>query len=70
MPYDIVNNEVQPVFEAINGWKESLSGIHAESQFPKELKAYLSYLEAHLQVPVTIVSVGPDRNQTIIRKRF
>ncbi len=70
LPYDIVNNEVKPVFEEIKGWRESLTGINAESQFPKELNDYITYLETNLQVPLSIISVGPDRNQTIIRKRF
>ena len=70
MPYDIVNNVVEPVFEEIKGWKESLSGITEEKQFPKELNDYLSYLEVQLQVPISILSVGPDRNQTIVRKHF
>jgi adenylosuccinate synthase len=67
MPYDIVNNVAQPVLEKIKGWKESLTGIHAEKQFPKELSDYISYLEKNLLVPITIVSVGPDRSQTIVR---
>jgi len=68
MPFDIVNNEVKPVFEEIPGWKEPLTGITEEKHFPKELKDYIHYLENKLEVPITIVSVGPDRNQTIIRK--
>ncbi len=68
MPYDIVNNEVKPVFEEIKGWKENLTGITEEKNFPKELKEYIRYLETNLQVPITIISVGPDRSQTIIRK--
>ena len=70
MPYDIVHNDAKPVFEESKGWKEPLTGITAESQFPKELNEYVKYLEEHLQVPISIVSVGPDRNQTIIRKGF
>ncbi len=70
MPYDIVNNEVQPVLEELPGWKESLSGITEEKQFPKELNDYMNYLEIQLRVPIAILSVGPDRNQTIVRKHF
>ncbi len=70
MPYDIVHNDAKPVFEELKGWKEPLTGITTEAQFPKELNEYVTYLEEHLQVPISIVSVGPDRNQTIIRKGF
>lgn len=68
MPFDIVNADVKPVLEERKGWKENLSGIDAESKFPKELSDYIQYIESQLNVPVTIVSVGPDRNQTIVRK--
>jgi adenylosuccinate synthase len=70
MPYDIVNNEAKPILKEINGWKESLSGITEEKQFPKQLSAYIHSLETELKVSVSIVSVGPDRNQTIIRNNF
>jgi adenylosuccinate synthase len=47
------------------GWNEDLTGIRSLDQFPESLKAYIRYIEQALEVPVTIVSVGPDREQTI-----
>ena len=67
LPYDIVGNEVIPVLKEIKGWDADLTGVTLESEFPKELSDYITFLENELKVPITIVSVGPDRKQTIIR---
>ncbi len=65
-PYELDENVV-PVFESLPGWKKPLTGVTSESNFPKELTNYIEFLEAKLQVPISIVSVGPDRSQTIKR---
>jgi adenylosuccinate synthase len=65
-PYDI-NDGVEPVYVELPGWKTDMTGVHSEDEFPEEFNAYLSFLEEELEVPVKIVSVGPDREQTIIR---
>ncbi len=65
-PYELDGNVV-PVYESLPGWKKPLTGVTSESNFPKELTQYIEFLEANLQVPITIVSVGPDRSQTIQR---
>ncbi|MFM9051417.1 MAG: adenylosuccinate synthase [Bacteroidota bacterium] len=70
MPYDIVNSEVRPVYTCLKGWKKDLSGIENEHDFPVELSDYISWIENQLDVPVSIVSVGPDRRQTILRKQL
>ena len=49
------------------GWKEDLSKMTSEDQFPQNFKDYIKFLEDELQTPITILSVGPDREQTIIR---
>jgi adenylosuccinate synthase len=67
MPFDIVNETVTPVYKELNGWKKELTGITNEEDFPAELSSYVAYLEKELNVPITIVSVGPDRKQTIRR---
>jgi adenylosuccinate synthase len=67
MPFDILGENVVPVYKDFNGWKEDLSRISDEKDFPDEMKRYLAYLESELNVPVSIVSVGPDRKQTIFR---
>ncbi len=65
-PYEL-NDCVEPIYESLAGWKAPLTGITKEKDFPKELSDYISYLEAQLHVPITIVSVGPNRSQTIVR---
>ena len=65
-PYEL-DETVEPIYESIPGWKKPLTGVTSEINFPAELSHYISYLESQLQVPVSIVSVGPDRSQTIVR---
>ena len=66
VPFNMGGN-VKPVFTELPGWKTDLTHITAEDQFPKAFVDYIHYLESRLGVPITIVSVGPDREQTIIR---
>ena len=65
MPYDINAVKAEPVFEAIDGWQEDLTGIRKPSEIPKKLQNYINYLEKHLGVPIKYLSVGPDRVQTL-----
>lgn len=65
-PYEL-NDKVKPIFEEMPGWKTDMTKMQNESEFPPEFNAYLSFLEKELNVPIRIVSVGPDRAQTIIR---
>lgn len=65
-PFDI-NEGAEPVYVEFDGWKTDLSAIKSEDEFPEELNAYISFLEDELEVPIKIVSVGPDREQTIVR---
>jgi adenylosuccinate synthase len=67
MPFDIVNETAEPVYIDLPGWQKDLTGIVNEKDFPAELAQYIVYLEKELNVPVSIVSVGPDRKQTIRR---
>ncbi|NLO71370.1 MAG: adenylosuccinate synthase [Porphyromonadaceae bacterium] len=66
-PFDISEN-LEPVYVEIPGWKTDLTKIQSENEFPEELNAYLSFLEEELELPIHIVSVGPDRKQTIYRE--
>ncbi|MCF8357816.1 MAG: adenylosuccinate synthase [Prolixibacteraceae bacterium] len=66
LPYEL-NNKIEPVYEELPGWKKDLTGITSESEFPDELKNYIKYIEEKTSVPIKIVSVGPNRQQTIIR---
>lgn len=67
-PYDAYVDRLEPVYEALPGWKTDLTGMHNEEDLPEALQAYISYLEKALQTPITVVSVGPDRKQTIMRQ--
>jgi adenylosuccinate synthase len=67
LPYDIHPELVSPVYTDLRGWKKDLTQVKNYSDCPDELKAYVDFLEKELNVPVKILSVGPDRTQTIIR---
>ena len=62
-----IDQDIKPVYTELKGWNTDMTGITSEEQFPEEFKAYISFLEEKLEVPITIVSVGPDRRQTILR---
>jgi len=65
-PYDL-NDGAEPVYVELPGWKTDMTKMQNEDEFPEEFNAYISFLEEELEVPIKIVSVGPDRAQTIIR---
>jgi adenylosuccinate synthase len=64
-PYDITDVDLVPVYEDLRGWKADLTGLTSYNDAPDALKEYVSFLEAQLDVPISVVSVGPDRNQTL-----
>lgn len=59
--------EIKPEYVELPGWKTDMTAVRSENEFPEEFNAFLSFLEDELEVPIKIVSVGPDRAQTIIR---
>jgi Adenylosuccinate synthase len=65
-PYDI-NENVEPVYVELPAWQVDMTKMQSEDEFPEEFNAYVSFLEEQLETPIKIVSVGPDRDQTIIR---
>ena len=65
-PFDIAEG-VEPVYVELPGWKTDMTRMISEDEFPEEFNAYLTFLEEQLGVPIKIVSVGPDREQTIVR---
>lgn len=67
LPYNIEPENVEPIYSEFKGWKEDLTKMTNPSQFPKELNDYIYFLEKELEIPIKIVSVGPDRTQTIHR---
>lgn len=69
LPYNIEAENVTPVYSEFSGWSEDLTKMTDVSQLPKELNEYIAFLEDQLEIPITIVSVGPDRKQTIMRPK-
>ena len=67
LPYNIEVENVTPIYTNLKCWKEDLTKMTAASQLPKELNDYIDFLEKELDLPIKIVSVGPDRKQTIPR---
>ena len=67
-PYDVTDVNVELVYETIKGWNCDLTELSSYEESPKELKDYVEYLEQKLEVPITVVSVGPDRTQTLSNK--
>ncbi len=66
-PYNIEQENVEVVYKEMSGWSENLTGMTQAEQLPKALNDYIEYLEKELETPIKIVSVGPDRTQTILR---
>ena len=66
-PFDI-SDGVEPVYVEMEGWNQDLTKMTSEAEFPKAFKDYIAFLEKELETPISIVSVGPDREQTIVRK--
>ncbi|MGB5403377.1 adenylosuccinate synthase [Robiginitalea sp.] len=67
LPYSIEAPLLTPVYKEMPGWKEDLTGMTEASELPEALMSYIHFLEEELEVPIRIVSVGPDRKQTILR---
>jgi adenylosuccinate synthase len=65
LPFDLA--EAKPIIQMVPGWKQDLTGMTSIDQLPVELHNYIDFLEKHLEVPIKVVSVGPDRTQTLYR---
>ena len=66
-PYDVNDVDLVPIYIEMAGWKEDLTKLRRYEDAPQELKNYVLYLEKELNVPITLVSVGPDREQTLLK---
>lgn len=62
-----INDDIEPIYKELPGWNCDMTKMQSEEEFPAEFKAYIKFLEEELEVPIKIVSVGPDRAQTIVR---
>ena len=67
LPYDLAK-DVEPVYKEIKGWQTDLTKCTKEEELPQAFKDYINFLEKELETPISIISVGPDRAQTITRK--
>ena len=67
LPYNIEEENVQPVYVEKKGWKQDLTGLTTYGDLPQELKEYIEFIEEYVGVPIKVVSVGPDRKQTIMK---
>ncbi|MBJ7879330.1 adenylosuccinate synthase [Gelidibacter salicanalis] len=66
-PYNVEPENLTPIYTDFKGWNEDLTGMTDAADMPQALVEYIEFLEKELEIPITIVSVGPDRKQTIIR---
>lgn len=65
LPYNLQAEYLEPIYKEIKGWSKDLTKVKTKEDLPKELKDYIAFIEKELEVPITVVSVGPDREQTI-----
>jgi adenylosuccinate synthase len=68
MPFDLTDTDVEPIYKSFKGWKCSLEGMRSFDQIPAELADYVNYLEEVLEVPISFISTGPDREAVILRE--
>jgi len=67
LTYEFNDQDVKPIYKTVKGWHTSLENVSKYEEFPQELKDYVEFLEGELGVAIKMVSVGPDRKQTIVR---
>ena len=66
IPFDTAS-VVEPIYTELPGWNEDITGIRSYDDLPAALKGFVTFVEKETSVPVMLVSVGPDREETIIR---
>ena len=67
LPYDLSDKTLEPIYQEFSGWSENLRNLESVSELPKNLNKYIQFLENELNIPIVIVSVGPDRKETLFR---
>lgn len=67
LPFSILEDDVEPVYTTLKGWKTDISKLKSYEDLPQEFKTYVEFIEKEVEVPIKLVSVGPDRVQTIMR---
>ncbi|MFN8415662.1 MAG: adenylosuccinate synthase [Cytophagaceae bacterium] len=69
LPYDLCGTDVKPVYKTLKGWNKDLSGCTTFESLPKELLDYVKFIEENVELPITLISIGPDRKETILREK-
>ena len=67
-PFELTDS-VKPVFVELPGWKTDLTQIKHQNEFPEELNNYINFIEDEMKIPISIASVGPNREQTIFLEK-
>ncbi len=68
VPYDLSDCDIEPLFKTMKGWNKSLQGVGSFNEMPDELKQYVDFIEQDTGVGVSMVSIGPDRSQTLLKE--
>jgi adenylosuccinate synthase len=67
LPYEIAEDDMQPQYTSLKGWNTDITSIQDLDKIPQELKDYIKFVEDKVDTPITVVSTGPDRKQTMIK---
>ena len=67
LPYDLSDKTLEPIYQEFSGWSENLRNLESIDELPENLNKYIQFLENELNIPIVIVSVGPDRKETLFR---
>jgi adenylosuccinate synthase len=69
LPYDLCGIEVEPVYVTLKGWNQDLSHCTNIESLPVALHEYVAFIEKHTNLPITLISIGPDRKETLVRDK-
>jgi hypothetical protein len=67
LPYSINDENIEPIYQTFKGWKQDITNVKTFENLPIELKEYITFIEEFVKVSIKIISVGPDRTQTIFK---
>ena len=67
LPYDLSDKTLEPIYQEFSGWSENLRNLESIDELPENLNKYIKFLENELNIPIVIISVGPDRKETLFR---
>ena len=70
LPYDVLSGNISPVYTQLPGWNHDLTGMKALADLPQELEEYTRFIAEKTGIHVAVISVGPDREQTLLRKNI